>query len=71
MRKKVFEQFVNLKLSNWRFYFSAIDNVNVMQIPPPGACTIKTFYGRNLRIVVEIYSVFPWKAFPALSNVCG
>jgi hypothetical protein len=31
----------------------------------------KTFYVRALRIFVLSYSVCPWEAFPALSNVCG
>jgi hypothetical protein len=36
-----------------------------------GACTIKPFYGRTLRIFVKSKSVCPWQAFPAKSNVCG
>jgi hypothetical protein len=31
----------------------------------------KTFYGRNLQIFRICWSVFPWQAFPAYSNVCG
>ncbi len=31
----------------------------------------KPFYGRRLRIFVKSQSVYPWQAFPALSNVCG
>jgi hypothetical protein len=34
-----------------------------------GQC-YKTFYGRNLSISVTSYSVCPWQAFPAKSNVC-
>jgi hypothetical protein len=30
----------------------------------------KTFYGCNLRIFVISWSVCPWQAFPAKSNVC-
>ncbi len=29
-----------------------------------------TFYGRNLRMLVISYSVCPWQAFPAYTNVC-
>jgi hypothetical protein len=31
----------------------------------------KTFYDPNLRIFVISWSVCPWQASPALSNVCG
>ncbi len=31
----------------------------------------KTFYARNLHILVISKSVYPWQAFPALSDVCG
>ncbi len=35
-----------------------------------GQC-YKTFYGRKLRLFIISYSVCPWKALPAQSNVCG
>jgi hypothetical protein len=35
-----------------------------------GQC-YKTFYGRKLQIFVISWSVCPWQALPALSNVCG
>ncbi len=30
----------------------------------------KTFYGRNLQMLVESFSVCPWQAFPAYTYVC-
>jgi hypothetical protein len=35
----------------------------------PGANVIKLFHGRMLRIFVISWSVCPWQAFPALSNI--
>jgi hypothetical protein len=37
----------------------------------PGVDVIKLFYCRNSQIFIISWSVCPWQAFPAWSNVCG